>query len=78
MTAVPYELRSAAATTTVAAPAKPQKNVFARILDALIEARMREAERQIRMHLRYMPEDVLRQAGFKATYSDAEKLPFVR
>ena len=78
MTALTYDLRSAAATTTVAAPAKPQKNVFARILDALIEARMREAERQIRMHLRYLPEDVLRQAGYKATYSDAEKLPFVK
>ena len=78
MNALTYDLRSAAATTTVAAPAKPQKNVFARILDALIEARMREAERQIRQHIHFVPEDVLAKAGYKATFQDAEKLPFVK
>ncbi len=73
MNAVTYELRTAAA-----APAKPEKGIFARILDALIEARMREAERQIAMHLQYVPEDMLKAAGLTATYKNADKLPFVK
>jgi hypothetical protein len=52
--------------------------MFARFLDALIEARMREAERQIRQHITFVPQDVLDQAGYKATYRDAANLPFVK
>ena len=78
MNAVTYDLRSAASVTTAATPAKPQKGVFARFLVALIEARMREAERQIRQHITFIPQDVLDQAGFKANYRNAENLPFVK
>jgi hypothetical protein len=78
MNALTYDLRSAAATSTAAAPAKPQKGLFARFFDALIEARMREAERQIRQHIHFVPENVLRQAGYKADYQNDAKLPFVK
>lgn len=75
MNAVTYDLRTAVGSPVAS---KPEKGVFARILDALIEARMREAQRQIDMHLRYVPEDVLKAAGLTASYKDAEKLPFVK
>jgi hypothetical protein len=78
MNALTYDLRSAASAKTAAAPAKPEKGLFARFFDALIESRMREAERQIRQHMQFVPEDVLDRAGYKATYQDAEKLPFVK
>jgi hypothetical protein len=78
MNALTYDLRSAASTKTAAAPAKPEQGLFARFFDALIESRMREAERQIRQHMQFVPEDVLDRAGYKATYQDAGKLPFVK
>ncbi len=50
-----------------AAPAK--KGVFARFYNALMEARMRAAMREIRMHQHLLPDDVTRNLG---------TLPFVR
>ena len=35
--------------------AAPRKNWFARILDAMIETRMQQARRAIRMHSRLLP-----------------------
>jgi hypothetical protein len=78
MATLTYDLGVAAGTVKTAAPAAPQKGFWKRLLDALIEARMREAERQIRMHLHLIPESVLAENGFKATYKDADKLPFVK
>jgi hypothetical protein len=76
MTALTYDLRKAAATTTAAPPAK--KGFWARALDALIEARMRQAEREIRLHAHLLPASALRDLGLKANYKDADKLPFVK
>ena len=78
MNALTYDLRSAATAKTADTPAKPEKSLFARFFDALIEARMREAERQIRQHIQFVPDEVLAKAGYKATYRDAAKLPFVK
>jgi hypothetical protein len=79
MNAMTYEMRSAAAAVTAAAPRKTAtKTIWARIWDALIEARMRQAEREIRMHIHLVPADVLRESGFYANYKNAEKLPFVK
>jgi hypothetical protein len=79
MNALTYEMRSAAAAVTAAAPRKTAtKTIWARIWDALVEARMRQAEREIRMHIHLVPADVLRESGFYANYKNAEKLPFVK
>jgi hypothetical protein len=44
--------------TKAAAPeqtAAPRKNFWARLMDAMIEARMQQARREIAMHVRYLP-----------------------
>jgi hypothetical protein len=73
MNALTYEMRSAAA-----AVAKPATSVWTRIWDALIESRMRQAEREIRQHIHLIPADVLAEMNFRPTYKDAKKLPFVK
>lgn len=44
-----------AAPTASAKSAVPQKDWFARFMDALIEARMQQARREIRMHTQLLP-----------------------
>lgn len=78
MNALTYDLRAGSAKSPAAPAEKPAKGFFARILDAMIEARMREARRQIRIHIRHLPEDVLKRAGYTATYRGADELPFVK
>jgi hypothetical protein len=78
MNALTYDLRTAAATSRKVQTATPKKGFWARTLDALIEARMRQAEREIRMHAHLLPANVLAQSGYRATYHDAGKLPFVK
>jgi uncharacterized membrane protein len=78
MNALTYEMRSAAAAVTAAPRNTATKTIWARLWDALIEARMRQAEREIRMHIHLVPADVLRESGFFANYRNAEKLPFVK
>ncbi len=58
MSAVTYHGGYAPAAETAAAPRK--KGLFGRILDHMIEARMREATRRIELHLGYLPEDLRR------------------
>ncbi len=60
MVAVTYNVArisaaEAAAKSSRAAPAAPQKSWFARLFDAMVEARMAQAERQIRMHIHLLP-----------------------
>ncbi len=79
MTAVTHDLRIAAATRpsrTVHTPAK--KGFFARVLDAMIESRMRQVEREIRMYTHLVPEDRLAKAGIRATLKNDKELPFVK
>ena len=81
MNALTYEIRSAAALVASTRPEKSAtatKGFWARLWDAFIESRMRQAEREIRMHLHLIPADVLAQSGYAATYKDAAKLPFVK
>lgn len=47
---------------------------FTRIYDALIKARMRQAEIEIRRHTNLVPHGT----RIKATYGNAKKLPFVK
>jgi hypothetical protein len=47
----------------------PKKSFFKRVLDAMIAARMRQAQREILMHKHLLPENVRKDLG---------TLPFVR
>jgi hypothetical protein len=52
--------------------------LLSRFFNALIEARMRQAEVEIRKHHSLVPPSTLTKAGLKATYSDSATLPFVK
>jgi hypothetical protein len=78
MNALTYDLRTAAATAKKVEPAAPKKGFWTRVLDALIEARIRQAEREIRMHAHLLPADVLAESGYRVTFRDADKLPFTK
>lgn len=73
MTAITYGTAPAAV-----AKAKPAKSFWARVYDAIIEARMRQVEREIRNHVHLIPQDVLKSSGYRATLSDSKDLPFVK
>ena len=75
MSAVTYHESFAPTAETAAAP--PKKDLFARIMDAMIEARMRQAAHQIEIHLGYMPDD-LRQRHGRAVKESQQELPFGR
>jgi hypothetical protein len=74
MSAVTYHGGYAPTAETAAKPAK--KGLFARIMDALIEARMREAARQIAMYRGYLPEDL--RARYDRAVKEQPELPFGR
>ena len=48
-----------------AAPATKRRSFFKRILDAVIDARMKQARREISRHLCLVPEEFLKQSGFE-------------
>jgi hypothetical protein len=75
MTAVTFSPKLAPAAK---AAAKPQKGFWARVMDRIIEARMRQVEREIRMHLNYVPTKELEAAGYFARLSTDRELPFVK
>jgi hypothetical protein len=52
--------------------------LLSRFFNAVAEARMRQAEVEIRKHLALVPPATLAKAGLKATYSDSATLPFVK
>jgi hypothetical protein len=51
---------------------------FARLFDAMAEARMRQAMRELAMHRHLAPEDLLKKHGYAATLSDDSAYPFTR
>jgi hypothetical protein len=52
--------------------------LLSRFFNALAEARMRQAEIEVRKHLSLVPRSTLARAGVKATYDDSGTLPFVK
>ena len=56
----------------------PKHGLFTRFYNALIEARMRQAMREISMHRHLIPEHVLKSAGYQATVTKDGALPFTR
>jgi hypothetical protein len=57
--------------------AASKKSLLARFFDALIEARMRQAAREIAMHRHLMPDQLLND-GDRATVTNDGALPFTR
>ncbi len=76
MSAVTYRGSDAPTADTAAAPRK--SGLFARMLDRLMEARMREAARQIEMHVGYLPEDLRERYARVAGKGVQQELPFGR
>jgi hypothetical protein len=73
MSAVTYRGCYTPTADTAAAPRK--KGLLARFLDNLIEARMRQAAREVERHLNYLPEDLRRR--YQRTAEDGQQeLPF--
>lgn len=52
--------------------------LLSRFFNAVAEARMRQAEVEVRKHLALVPKSSLARAGLKANYKDADALPFVK
>lgn len=57
---------------------KAKTNLLKRFFNAMMEAQLRKAEREISQHLRYVPDDTLRQAGFRRTLEGSKEYPFVK
>jgi hypothetical protein len=57
---------------------KVSKGFLSRLYDALVEARMRAAMRELAMHRHLVPEDVLKNAGYAASVNDDAALPFTK
>lgn len=72
MTAITFSPKLAPAVTA------PKKGFWARVLERIVEARMRQVEREIRMHLHTLPKNTLEQAGYFARQSEDRELPFVK
>ncbi len=78
MTTITYGTAPAAAARTILVKAKPARGFWTRLYDAFVEARMRQVEREIRNHIHLIPEDVLKNTGYRATLRDSKNLPFVK
>lgn len=53
------------------------KGFWSRFFDKLVEARMRQAQREIKQHMHLLP-DYVEFDGVKFSYKNANELPFVR
>jgi hypothetical protein len=56
----------------------PKRGLFARFIDAIIEARMRRAMREIAQRRYLVPEHTLKGVGHEATLTNDSALPFTR
>jgi|KBSSwiStaDraftv2_1062776.scaffolds.fasta_scaffold4393689_1 hypothetical protein len=57
---------------------KPKKGLLARMFDAMVEARMRQAVREIAHRPHLVPEDLLKKYGYEATVKNDGAYPFTR
>jgi hypothetical protein len=74
MTAATFHTRTAM--PKACAARKP--GFWARFFDAMAEARMRQAVRELAMHRDLVPEELLKKYGYTATLNDDSKFPFTR
>ena len=74
MTAATFHAPSAFQETQ---PAR-KRSLLARFFDAMAEARMRQAVRELAMHRDLVPADLLKKYGYRATSADDSAYPFTR
>ena len=55
-----------------------KRSLLMRFFDAMAEARMRQAVRELAMHRHLVPEDLLKKHGYTATLGDDGAFPFTR
>ena len=78
MSTMTYDVApTARAATPIEAPVRKRKNLFARIVAGMIEARRKQAMEEMRRHGLKLP-DELEQAGWKINERSEDSLPFVR
>ncbi len=75
MVAVTYDVGRVPASEAPAAAAAPRKSFFARVMDALIEARMRQARREIARHVAMLPY-TLDERGNRVVKIGKTEMPF--
>jgi hypothetical protein len=51
---------------------------WARLLEAMMEARLRAAMRELNRHRHLVPQDLLKKNGYVATLNDDSRFPFTR
>jgi len=74
MTAATFDAR-----TAIPEPRTERKPGFwARLFDAMAEARLRAAIRELNRHRHLVPEDLLKKSGYTATVDDDRSMPFTR
>lgn len=56
--------------TAVEVDGKTKRSLFVQWFEALTASRMRKAEREIKEHLRFVPDHLLRQAGYRRREPD--------
>ena len=74
MTAATFHTPTALPATRAAS----KRGLLARFFDAMAEARMRQAVRELAMHRDLVPEDLLKKYGYTATLADDSAYPFTR
>ena len=55
-----------------------KRGLLARFFDAMAEARMRQAVRELAMHRGLVPDDLLKRYGYAATLKEDSAYPFTR
>jgi hypothetical protein len=67
-----------AAKSAVSAAGSARRSLLRRFYEALVEARMRQAMRELAMHRHLVPDDILKSAGHAAGLANDRALPFTR
>jgi len=75
---LPLPTGLSAAKSAASAAESARRSLLRRFYDALVEARMRQAMREIAMHRHLVPDDVLKSAGYEAGLANDGELPFTR
>lgn len=76
MAAITYGTHGATAEKKISKTSAQKPGFWSRFSAAIIAARMRQAEREIRMHRHLLPADY-EIAGNKISYKNEDQLPFV-
>ena len=77
MAAITYGTHGATAEKKISKTSAKTPGFWSRLSAAFVEARMRQAEREIRLHRHLLPADY-EIAGNKIGYKNEDQLPFVR